>query len=446
MRIPEDRAGNSSRGQAPLMAWLVVPVALMFLAAGTAIAYVIGAGSVLTYLVTGHARYLAILPQRIFAQIDVFALMAMPLFILTGDIMNRTGITKVLIDFSMALVGRLKGGLGHVNILTSVFFAGISGSAVADSAALSNTLVPAMEEIGYKRVYAGAVTAASSIIGPIIPPSIILIFYGALMQTSVAALFVAGLLPGLLLAAALFALNAFYAHRDGHPGGATLDLPPLWRSFRKAAPALSLPLIIVGGIIFGLMTPTEAAAVSVLTALAVGGLYGGLSFDAVWQSLLSTVRLTGAIFIIMSAVACLGYVAGLLQWPQMLGDLVRSAGLDSLQYLLVVNVVFLIAGMIMDIPVAMFLLVPILAPVALAQGVNPIHLGIVLCFNLCIGLITPPLGGCLIAVSTVARINYWHLARAILPFVAVEVAVLVILVLVPEISLVLPRLAGLGVN
>ncbi len=428
------------------MGWLVFGAGILFLISGTAIAYVIGASSILTYLATDQARYLAIIPKRIFAQIDVFALMAMPLFILTGDIMNRSGITKVMIDFSMALVGRMKGGLGHVNILTSVFFAGISGSAVADSAALSNTLVPAMEEKGYEKVYAAAITAASSIIGPIIPPSIILIVYGALMQTSVAALFIAGVLPGLLLAFALFIVNAFFAYRDNHPGGRGEDVPPLWPSFVKAAPALTLPVIIVGGIVVGLTTPTEAAAVAVVTATLVGRLYGGVNISILWQAVESTVRLTGSIFMILGAVATLGYIAGLLQWPQALAELVTGAGLGGLEYLLVMNVVFLVAGMIMDIPVALSLLVPIMAPLALAQGVNPIHLGIVLCFNLCIGLITPPLGGCLIITSTVTGVNYWKLARAIMPFALVEVAVLIALVLFPEISLFLPRITGLTIN
>ncbi|SLN70127.1 TRAP transporter large permease [Oceanibacterium hippocampi] len=424
------------------MGWAVVVSMVIFLVSGTAIAYVAGASTVLAYLASDKSRYLAILPQRIFAQLDVFALMAMPLFILTGEIMNRAGITKALIDFSMSVVGRLKGGLGHVNIMTSVFFAGISGSAVADAAALSNTLVPAMEEQGYKRIYAAAVTAASSVIGPIIPPSIILIIYGALMETSVAALFVAGIIPGLLLAFVLFAVNAFYAYRDNHPGGRNADLPPFWPSFVKAAPALALPIIIVGGIIFGVVTPTEAATLSVVTATLVGMLYGGIDRSVIWEALTRTAILSGAIFIILSAVACLGYLAGLLQWPQQLGNLVAAGGFSGLEYLLVMNLIFLIAGMIMDVPVALTLLVPILAPVALQQGIDPVHLGIVLCFNLCIGLITPPLGGCLIVTSTVAKVNYWELARAVLPFALAELVVLGCLVLIPELSLFLPRLAG----
>ncbi len=428
------------------MGWIVVAAGALFLFAGTALAYVIGAASVLTYLVNGKAAFLAILPQRIFAQVDVFAFMAMPLFILTGDIMNRAGLTRVLIEFSMALVGRFKGGLGHVNIMTSVFFAGISGSAVADSAALSNTLVPAMREQGYSNLYASVITAASSIIGPIIPPSIILIIYGALMQTSIAALFIAGIVPGLLLAFALFILNTFYAYKDDHPGGRAADIPPFWPAFRRAAPALLLPIIIVGGIVVGIVTPTEAATLAVITATLVGIYYREVTWTKLWDAFQHTAMLTGAIFVILSAIACLGYIAGLLQWPQLLSDMVVGAGLSGLEYLFVLNVIFLFAGMIMDIPVALTLLVPLLAPIALAQGVNPTHLGIVLCFNLCIGLITPPLGGCLIIVSTVTGESYWRLARGIIPFALVEVAVLIILVLFPELCLFLPRLAGLTVG
>lgn len=428
------------------MTILVAGAAVLFLVCGTALAYVMGATSVLTYLAAGKAPYLAILPQRIFAQIDVFALMAMPLFIMTGEIMNRAGVTTALIDFSMSLLGRFKGGLGHVNIMTSIFFAGVSGSAVADSAALSNTLVPAMRDKGYDAPYAAAVTAASSIIGPIIPPSIILVIYGALMETSIAALFIAGIIPGLLLAFVLFLVNAYFAHRLNHPGGPGEPRLPLWPSFRKAAPALSLPIIIVGGIVFGIVTPTEAAAVSVVAASAVGAFYGKISLTVLRESALRTATLTGSIFVILCAVATLGYIAGLMQLPQALAKLVTEAGISGLEYILVLNVIFLAAGMIMEIPVALTLLVPILAPLALEQGANPVHLGIVLSFNLCIGLITPPLGGCLIVVSTISKVKYWVLARAVLPFVAAEVVVLAILVLVPELSLFLPRLMGFTVN
>ncbi len=424
------------------MIWLAPAAGIALLVSGLALAYVVGAASVVAYLASGNGRYLAVLPQQIFSRIDVFALMAMPLFILSGEIMNRGGVTRALIRLSMAIVGRLPGGLGHVNIMTSVFFAGISGSAVADAAALSNTLVPSMREQGYTNSYASAITAASSIIGPIIPPSIILIFYGALMSTSVTALFLAGIVPGLLLACALFVVNAFYAWRDDHPRLTREEAPPLVATFWQTAPALLLPLIIVGGIVFGLATPTEAAAVAVFAALGVGALYDGLSRKDILEGLRRTAVLSGSIFMLITAVAALGHLGALERLPEAIAALVAELGLGPIQYLIVLNVVFLLAGMVLDVPVALALLVPLLAPVALAQGADPVHLGIVLSFNLCIGLISPPLGGCLLVVSAVARIDYWELARAIVPFVIVEIVVLGLLVAFPEISLALPRAFG----
>ncbi len=422
----------------------VPAISLILLVSGAALAYVIGASAVLAFLATDNTRYLAILPQQIFSKIDVFALMAMPLFILAGEIMNRGGITRALIDLSMALVGRLRGGLGHVNIMTSVFFAGISGSAVADAAALSNTLVPAMRERGYSDTYSAAITAASSIIGPIVPPSIILIFYGALMSTSVTALFLAGILPGLLLAVALFIVNAIYAWREGHPKVEKGEAPPLLPTIARSLPALVLPFIIVGGIVFGWMTPTEAASVAVFAALAAASFYEGLTREAVFDSLRRTAALSGSIFMIISAIAALGHLGALERLPEAISALVINLGLGPVEFMIVMNVLFLLAGMVLDVPVALALLVPLLAPVALAQGANPVHLGIVICFNLCIGLVSPPLGGCLLVVSAVTKTNYWQLARAIIPFVLVEVVVLALLIAVPEISLAIPRAFGIG--
>lgn len=424
------------------MIWMVVIPAVLFLVSGAALAYVIGAAGVLAFLASENVRYLAILPQRIFSQLDVFALMAMALFIMTGEVMNRTGVTRHLIDFSMCLVGRFKGGLAHVNILTSVFFAGVSGSAVADAAALSNTLVPAMREQGYTNRYAGAVTAASSIIGPIIPPSIILIFYGALMQTSIGALFAAGIVPGLLLAAGLMIANTIMAHRWNHPGGREADIPRFFPTLRRAAPALLLPVIILGGIVFGVVTPTEAAALAVIAALGAGIYYGGVKGRTIYQCLERTAVLTGSIFMVMAAAAIAAWIGSLEQWPQQIARLVTDSGLTGTQFLLIVNLFFLAAGMFMDVPMALALLVPLFGPACLAQGVDPTHLGIILCLNLTMGLITPPLGGCLIIVSTISEENYWSLARSTLPFILVEVVVLLMLTLFPSISLFLPRLLG----
>lgn len=425
------------------MIWFVPFVAAAFLGSGLALAYVIGGSAVLSFIASDNSRYLAVLPQKVFSQISVFSLLAMPLFILAGELMNRGGVTKSLIDLSMSLVGRLRGGLGHVNIMTSVFFAGISGSAIADAAALSNTLVPAMKERGYTDAYAGAITAASSIIGPIVPPSIILIFYGALMQTSVAALFVAGILPGLLLAVALFAMNAWFAWKEDHPRVEKGESPAILPSIGAALPALSLPLIIVGGIIFGWMTPTEAAAVAVFAACVAAFFYTGLTWSDISESLSRTAVLTGSIFMILCAVAAFGHLAALERIPQAVAAMVDRMGLGPVGFMVAMNVIFIIAGMVLDITVALALLVPLLAPVALANGADPVHLGIVICFNLSIGLVSPPLGGCLLIVSSVTGVRYWELARKVIPFVIAEIAVLGILVAFPEISLWLPRAMGL---
>ena len=426
--------------------WAIPVTFLLLLISGTAFAYLMGAVSVLSFIALGKAQFLSILPQRIFAQLDVFAFMAMPLFILTAEIMSRAGVTRSLIDFALSMVGRFRGGLGHVNVLTSVFFAGISGSAIADSAALSRIFVPEMKARGYDPYYAGAITAASSMIGPIIPPSIIMIIYGGLTGASVAALFAAGIVPGLMLAAALMLLNAFIANIKKHPGGASYDLPPFWPSFLNALPALCLPVIILGSLVFGLATPTEGSAIAVLFALIAGQYYKGLNGKMIFDALEATAKMTGTIFIILAAISVLGYLAGQMGWSQSLATWVSDFGLTGTKYLFFLAFIFLIAGMFMDTPVALTLLIPLFAPQALEQGISPIHLGIVLCFNLCIGLITPPLGKCLVVVSALTSLNYWRLARATLPFIVVQIVLLIALIYFPAISLTLPKLFGFCVN
>lgn len=426
-----------------MQAGLVLGFLFVAVFAGSAIAYSIGAAAILTFILSDNVRYMAVLPQRLFSQLDVFAFLAMPLFILAGDLMNRGGLARALIDFSMALVGRLKGGLGHVNITTSVFFAGVSGSAVSDAAALGNALVPEMRRRGYSLDYAAAITGASSIIGPIIPPSSILIFYGALMETSIAALFAAGIVPGLLLAAVLMAMNAYYAWRDDHPGGAGVELPRLLPSFAKATPALILPVIILGGTLFGVMTPAEAAAAAVVAALLIGLAYGELGIAEILASLHRTGVLLGAIFIILCAISTFSYLAALMQWPQAIASQVDAWGLGPLQYLMLINVIFLVAGMVMDVKAAVALFAPIFVPVALAMGIDPVHLGIVICFNITVGLLSPPLGGVLLILATVVKIDYWRLIRVTLPFFFAEVFILVLLTFYPQISLALPQALGL---
>ncbi|MEW6266923.1 MAG: TRAP transporter large permease [Thermodesulfobacteriota bacterium] len=426
------------------MTWVLVILTILGIAAGAALAYVVGAAGVLAFVVTDQVRYLAVLPQRIFSQIDIFSLMAMCLFITTGEIMNRTGVTKALVDFSMCLVGRFRGGLGYVNVLTAVFFAGVSGSAVADAAALSSTLVPAMVLKGYPRPYAAAITVAGSIIGPIIPPSIILIFYGALMQVSIGGLLAAGVLPGLLLGVALMVGNFIFARRQHHPGGRGEAPLPFLPTLFRATPALMLPVIILGGIVVGVVTPTEAAALAVAAAVGAGFFYGGASLPMIVHSLRRTAILSGSIFMIMAAAACAAWIGALQGWPETLASLVQQFQLPWWGFLLVVNVVFIVAGTVMEPPMCLALLVPLLGPACVASGVHPIHLGIVLCLNMTLGLASPPVGGSLAVVAAVTGEDYWSLCRAMVPFLVVEGLVLLVLIFIPEISLVLPRYFGLA--
>lgn len=426
-----------------MVALALILIITVLLLCGVSLAYVTGAAAVLAYIFYGKYEYLELEPLLIFSQVDVFALMAMPLFILVGELMNKGGITKALIDFAMSLAGRMKGGLGHVNIITSLFFAGISGSAMADAAALSNTLVPAMKERGYSADYAGAVTAAASIIGPIIPPSIILIFYGAIMGVDVAALFVAGIGPGILLAFSLLALNMFLAHRYNHPGGEQSDQPSFLPAFKNAFPALLLPVAIMAGIIFGVMTPTESAAVAVLLAIAASYVYGALEKDILSQSLKRTVRITGSIFILFVASALVVYFAALIQLPQRISDTVVVMNLTLPFYLLAMTLVFLFIGMTLDTMIGLALVAPLLVPAAISQGADPVHIGICICLNLAMGMITPPLGGSVMVVSSITRVPYWRLMQALLPFIVVEILVLLLVVYVPEISLFLPKNLGM---
>lgn len=440
----------------PFMAWIfVILFAAASIAGGAAIAYITGATAVLSFVAADATRYLAILPQRVLSQLDVFTFLAMPLFILAGELMSRGGITRALIDLAMLIVGRFKGGLGHVNIATSIFLSSMSGSAVADAAAITSALVPEMERRGYSRDYAAALTVASSVLGPLIPPSIVMIFYGALMNVSVAALFAGGILPGLLLAGGLFAFNAFAAHRHGHPGGRGSDMPPVLPTVLRSAPALLVPGILLSGIIFGVVTPTEAAALAVVAALVISFVYSKIEPGATMASAFASLSrhfgssleraaiLTGAIFVILFAAAIFGYLVAIQNVPETVLHLVKSAGMSGMQYMLLITLVFLLVGMFMDNTMALVLLVPLLIPAAIAGGADPVHLGVITCLNLTIGLISPPIGGSLMVVSTMSGVSYLRLSRAILPFFLMEVVVLVVLVMFPEITLYLPRQAGL---
>src|SRR6056297_833130 len=292
------------------MVVFLVTVFFILMLAGTPIAYALGITSVLSFVKMGIPEMFMLAPQKFFAGIDMFALMAMPFFILAGDIMNRTNITNKLVNFANTLVGHIRGGLAHVNILVSIFFAGLTGSAVSDTAALGTMLIPAMVEDGYDKDFSAAITASSSIIGPIIPPSIIAVIYGSLMNVSIAGLFAAGIVPGILvglglmIAAAVISKKRDYPKKDNKPTAKEVAT-----SFKEAIIPLLMPVIILGGILTGIFTPTEAAAVAVLYALVIGFfVYKNLELKDIPKSLYEMVKSSGNVFIILSSAAILGWI------------------------------------------------------------------------------------------------------------------------------------------
>lgn len=422
---------------------LIVAALALFLVTGTALAYATGLSAALGLWLIGRPDLLTITPHLIFNQLDVFALMAVPLFILTGELMNRGQITRALVEFAMLAAGWLRGGLGHVTVLTAVFFSGISGSAMADAAALSSTLAPTMRERGYPPDYAAALVAAASIIGPIIPPSIIMIFYGAIMGVDIAALFAGGMGPGIALAALLMGANAIYARIAGLPRETPGPLREAGPVVLRAGPSLLLPVLIFCGIVLGWMTPTEAAGVAAACALLLGFYYKALDRRHILESLKITVSLTGAIFIAVAAGSLLGYVAAVAGVPGALAAFVADMQLSPTLYLLVMTLLVFLIGMVIENAVALTLVIPILAPIAVNQGGHPVHIGVLICLGLSLGLLAPPFGGSLLVTSAATRTPYWRLARAALPFLALELVLLLLVALVPGLTLWFPERLGL---
>ncbi|HEY5789613.1 MAG TPA: TRAP transporter large permease [Gammaproteobacteria bacterium] len=424
---------------------LVLIAFFVLLLLGLPIGYVLGVAGVLGLLQLGGTQFLAMAPQRFFEGLDLFTFMAMPFFILAGEIMNRSGITVRLVAFADALVGYLRGGLAHSNMVASVLFAGMTGAAVSDAAAFGNTIVPAMVKQGYKRPFACAVTAAGSIIGPTIPPSNLMVIYGSLMGVSIAGLFAAGILPGLLIALLCMALIAALGRRLGLPrGDGRLSLRVILAAFRSSLLALLMPAIILGGILGGIVTPTEAAALAVLYALVVGGLvYRTLRWRDMGEMLERTARITGVVFLIIAAASILGWWMTFNQIPQKVAAAFLSVTSNPEMLIALVLLLLLLVGMFMDINAALIILAPVLVPLTKAIGMDPVHAGIMIVLALNISLMTPPVGACLFVLASVTGEKIERISAALWPFILVEVAVLLAIAYWPDLTLFVPRLLGL---
>ncbi|MGM0984153.1 MAG: TRAP transporter large permease [Pseudomonadota bacterium] len=399
--------------------------------------------AVVGFMFVDPAMIPRMMPQQFFGGINAFSLMAIPLFILAGNLMNVTRLTDRLMAFAKLLVGHLRGGMGHVNVVSSVFFAGVNGSAVADTSALGSLLVPPMRKEGYSTAFAAGLTAGSSLIGPIIPPSIFMILYASLTNTSVGDLFLAGVIPGLVLGIAFMTMNAWYAwHKGLEKRGGLPSRRELAVTALGALPALVAPFIIVSGIVMGFVTPTESGALTALYVALCGLAQGNLRIAGFWKAMVDTTSLTSAIFLIMAASATISWLLSYAQVPNQFVALLAPYIEQPVVILLLLSLITFVTGMFMEEVSALMLLTPIFSPVAMMAGIDPVHLGIIITLNITIALITPPMGACVFVAAAVSRLEITLLFRTIWPFVVTAVLVLILLILFPSLTLWLPTHLG----
>ncbi len=491
-----------------------LPVFLVFLLIGLPVFIALLLSPGLLLWLNGQERDIALLYRNVYNGMDSFPLMALPFFVLAGELMNRGGITTRLVEFSQALMGHLRGGLAHVNILSSILFAGLSGSAVADTSALGSTLIPAMERNGYSRRFAAAVTAASSVIGPIIPPSGIMIIYAYVMGESVAALFLAGIVPGVLVGVGLMLVVRLMADRYDLPKAERIVSPnqvisPLesWVSFvlirinlagilvalfsgvtalihlatgtalgwngwvvflvflpvahvllldlrrrvsadfrticKKAVAPLQTPIIILGGILVGVFTPTEASAIAVAYALIIAfGVLHSMKLSDLPAILTKAAFSAATVLLLVGAAVAFKTVVSLSHAPEQMAEFILGLSSNPLMLLFLINLLLFVVGMFLDAGPAIIILGPILGPIFVDLGVHPVHFAIIMSVNLTVGLATPPMGLVLFVASSVSGEKVETISRAILPFLAVEVIVIFLITYIPAICMTIPRLTG----
>jgi tripartite ATP-independent transporter DctM subunit len=379
--------------------------------------------------------------QRMVDGLNSFPILAVPLFILAAAILNSAGITHHLFGFARALVGHITGGLGHVNVLASLFFSGMSGSALADAGGLGKMEIEAMREAGYDEEFAGAVTASSSMIGPLVPPSITMVLYGVISNTSIGALFLGGVVPGVLCAVALMVMVYATAKKRDYPRDPRPEARAVGLLFVKSLPALLTPAVIVGGIFSGLFSPTEAAAVTVLYAIAIDLLfYRELTLRRLWDAIYDSTLTSASIATIVAGVGLLGFVLAREQAPQQIASMFLNLADGPISFLIAVNLMIFLLGCFIESLVILLIVVPILVPIAMGFGIDPVHFGIIVILNLMISILTPPMGMALFVVAQVGDIPFHRLARAILPWLIPPVVVLLLVCVFPILATGLPGL------
>lgn len=422
--------------------WVAIAAFAVFILIGVPVAFSLGAAATVYFVLEGVS--LGLIATRLFTGLDSFTFMAIPFFILAGELMNSSGITRKLVNFTSIAVGRLRGGLGHVSVVTSMLFGGVTGSAIADCSAVGTMMIPAMKEKGYDEEFAAGLIASAAIMGPIIPPSIPFVVYALLSSTSVAALFLGGIVPGAMIAVGCMLVTYVIARKRNFPRGERIT------SLRQVLVAVSdgfipllMPFIILGGIISGVFTATEASAVAVVYGLVVGLLvYRDLPLSAIKKALLGTAKTTGVVFLVIACSNVFNWMLVVEQVPQAMATFVSGIIHSRWLLLLAINVILLIVGTFMEGTAAMIILVPILLKITAGYGIDPVFLGIIVVVNLMIGLLTPPVGLLLYVVCGMTKLSLERVVRGVLPFLGIEIVVLLLITYIEPLSMSLPRFFG----
>ncbi|MGF9712183.1 TRAP transporter large permease [Paenibacillus naphthalenovorans] len=415
--------------------------ALMFI--GVPIAIVLGLTTLIYVLTTGNLTILQSMPSKLFNGLQNFGLVAIPMFILLGEFMNQGGITNRLLEFAKVIFGHFRGGLAYVNVVANMFLATIIGSSTAQTAVMSKTVVPVMEKEGYSRDFSSALTASASVVAPLIPPSMPFIIYGVTAGVSIGSLFLAGILPGIIFGLGFGLYIYTIAKKRNFPRSDRSSWSQVLKGTVYVLPALSIPVLIMVGITTGIFTATESAAVAVLVAFLVGGfVYKELKWKHLPGILVRTIITTSTVTFLLAMSDIFGWVLNFNQIPQLITDAFLAVADNQFVFLLLVNLLLLLIGTVLEGVPALILLTPILLPIAVHYGVDPIHLGVIMVINLTLGLISPPVGSILFVTSAVANVSVERLTRSLIPFLIISCLILIIITYIPWTTLGLQKLLG----
>lgn len=426
------------------MTVLVILLFLLFLVIGIPISLVLGMITICYFFLMGNTTLLTSTPMRLFSGLENFGLLAIPLFMLAGELMNGGGITTRLVKFARVFVGHVRGGLAYVTVISNMFLASILGSANAQAAMMSKVMVPEMEKEGYTKDFGSALTLASSIVAPIIPPSMIFIIYGTLSGSSIGGLFMAGIIPGIIYGIGFIGLIAYMGYKHNFPKSERARANEMVKSTVSVLPALLVPVVIIFGILSGAFTATESAAIACVIAFIVGAfLYRELDLKQLPQIFINTVISTATVTFLIAMANIFGWMIAFEQIPQLIANTMLSISDNPFVFLLLVNLLLLLLGMILDGIAALIILVPVLMPLVTAFQIDPIHFGVIICINLTIGLLTPPVGTGLFIVSSIAEVKFERLVKATMPFLIVAIIILFIITYWSDAVLLVPRMLGL---